>query len=111
VIGLTYETSSDSLRKIITEIESYINNHEGTSDDGNASFKSFGDSGLNVEVNYFVTVLNYTEFLKIRQEINLEIMDIVIRNKSDFAYPTQRLISDRPLGNATEKEVGNDATD
>jgi len=111
VIGLTYETSSDSLRKIITEIESYINNHEGTSDDGNASFKSFGDSGLNVEVNYFVTVLNYTEFLKIRQEINLEIMDIVIRNKSDFAYPTQRLISDRPIGNTTEKEVGNDATD
>ncbi|MGQ7853457.1 mechanosensitive ion channel family protein [Pedobacter sp. WC2501] len=111
VIGLTYETSSDSLRKIITEIESYINNHEGTSDDGNASFKSFGDSGLNVEVNYFVTVLNYTEFLKIRQEINLEIMDIVIRNKSDFAYPTQRLISDRPIGNTAEKEVGNDATD
>ncbi|MBO9673418.1 MAG: mechanosensitive ion channel family protein [Sphingobacteriaceae bacterium] len=111
VIGLTYETSSDSLRKIITEIESYINNHEGTSDDGNASFKSFGDSGLNVEVNYFVTILNYTDFLKIRQEINLEIMDIVIRNKSDFAYPTQRLISDRPASNTSEKEVGNDTTD
>jgi len=111
VIGLTYETSSDSLRKIISEIESYINNHQGTSDDGNASFKSFGDSGLNVEVNYFVTELNATQFLKIRQEINLEIMDIVVRNKSDFAYPTQRLINDRPLNNSTEKEVGNDATD
>jgi len=111
IIGLTYETNSESLRKIITEIESYINNHQGTSDDGNASFKSFGDSGLNVEVNYFVTVLNYAEFLKIRQEINLEIMDIVIRNKSDFAYPTQRLISDRPAPAGNNEEVGNDAMD
>lgn len=111
IIGLTYETSSESLRKIITEIESYINNHQGTSDDGNASFKSFGDSGLNVEVNYFVTVLDYAEFLKIRQEINLEIMDIVIRNKSDFAYPTQRLISDRPAPAGNNEEVGNDAMD
>jgi MscS family membrane protein len=111
VIGLTYETNSASLRKIITEIESYINNHKGTSDDGNASFKSFGDSGLNVEVNYFVTELNYTQFLQIRQEINLEIMDIVTRNKSDFAYPTQRLISDRIVSQGDNAEVGNDATD
>ena len=66
---------------------------------------------MNVEVNYFVTVLNYAEFLKIRQEINLEIMDIVIRNKSDFAYPTQRLISDRPAPAGDKEEVGNDATD
>lgn len=111
IIGLTYETSSNSLRKIISEIHDYINNHQGTSNDGNASFKSFGDSGLNVEVNYFVTELSYAEFLKIRQEINLEIMDIVIRNKSDFAYPTQRLISDRPIDHGDKEEVGNDATD
>ncbi|RBQ04971.1 mechanosensitive ion channel family protein [Pedobacter miscanthi] len=111
VIGLTYETSSNALRKIISEIQDYINSHVGTSDDGNASFKSFGDSGLNVEVNYFVTELNHAEFLKIRQEINLEIMDIVIRNKSDFAYPTQRLISDRPVAPGDKEEVGNDATD
>ncbi|KIA94901.1 mechanosensitive ion channel protein MscS [Pedobacter kyungheensis] len=111
IIGLTYETNSTSLRKIITEIESYINNHKGTSNDGNASFKSFGDSGLNVEVNYFVTELNYTQFLQIRQEINLEIMDIVMRNKSDFAYPTQRLISDRIVAQGDNTEVGNDTTD
>lgn len=111
IIGLTYETNSTSLRKIITEIESYINNHTGTSNDGNASFKSFGDSGLNVEVNYFVTELNFTQFLQIRQEINLEIMDIVMRNKSDFAYPTQRLISDRIAAQGDNTEVGNDTTD
>jgi len=109
-IGLTYETNADSVKKIVTEIETYINQRNETID-GNAAFKSFGDSGLNIEISYFVTVLNNAAFLKIRQEINLEIMDIVMRNKSDFAYPTQRLISDKPLKNDHEKEVGNDATD
>jgi MscS family membrane protein len=110
VIGLTYETTADSVRKIVADVEGYINQHEGTAE-GIASFKSFGDSGLNIEITYFVTILDHAEFSKIRQEINLEIMDIVIRNKSDFAYPTQRLISDRPLNDDHEKEVGNDAID
>ncbi|WP_316799130.1 mechanosensitive ion channel family protein [Pedobacter frigidisoli] len=109
-IGLTYETTGDSVKKIVSDIETHIRSHSGTTD-GSVAFKSFGDSGLNVEISYFVTILDNTEFIKIRQEINLEIMDIVMRNKSDFAYPTQRLISDRPLGGDHEKEVGDDATD
>jgi MscS family membrane protein len=110
-IGLTYETTANDVRKIVSEIETYINAHEGTNNDGTASFKSFGDSGLIVEINYFVKILNMDQFLDIRQEINLEIMDIVMRNKSDFAYPTQRLISDKSVTNDAEKEVGNDSMD
>jgi len=111
IIGLTYETKPASLKTIISEIQQLINQHAATNQDGNVSFKSFGDSGLNVEVNYFVTELNFLDFLNIRQEINLEIMDIVLRNNSDFAYPTQRLISDRPLAANEEKAVGNDTID
>ena len=110
IIGLTYETTAESVKNIISEIKAYINQRPGTVD-VHASFKSFGDSALNIEVNYFITNLDFNEFLRIRQEINLEIMDIVMRNKSGFAYPTQRLISDRPINNDHEKEVGNDATD
>lgn len=110
IIGLTYETTAESVKNIISEIEAYINQRPGTVD-VHASFKSFGDSALNIEINYFITNLDFNEFLRIRQEINLEVMDIVMRNKSDFAYPTQRLISDRPINNDHEKEVGNDAID
>ncbi|KLT64650.1 mechanosensitive ion channel protein MscS [Pedobacter sp. BMA] len=109
-IGLTYETTGDSVKKIVSDIAVYIRSFNGTADES-VAFKSFGDSGLNVEISYFVTILDNAEFIKIRQEINLEIMDIVMRNQSDFAYPTQRLISDRPPGGDHEKEVGNDATD
>ncbi|RNL50615.1 mechanosensitive ion channel family protein [Pedobacter jejuensis] len=105
--GITYETNAETIKKIVDEIRMYIYQHQDTSDDGNAYFEGFGDSSLNIEVIYFVSLTAYNDFLSIKQEINFKIMEIVMRNKSDFAYPTQRLINDR----SNEKAVGNDATD
>lgn len=108
--GITYETNAETIKKIVDEIRTYIRAHEDTSDDGNAYFEGFGDSSLNIEVIYFVSITAYNDYLSIKQEINFKIMEIVMRNKSDFAYPTQRLISDKQTP-AGDKEVGNDTTD
>ncbi|WP_225872367.1 mechanosensitive ion channel family protein [Pedobacter frigidisoli] len=108
--GITYETNAETIKKIVDEIKTYIREHEDTSDDGNAYFEGFGDSSLNIEVIYFVSLIAYNDYLSIKQEINFKIMEIVMRNKSDFAYPTQRLISDKTTA-IDNKEVGNDATD
>ncbi|PWS27945.1 mechanosensitive ion channel protein MscS [Pedobacter yonginense] len=107
--GITYETNAETIKKIVDEIRTYIRDHADTSDDGNAYFEGFGDSALNIEVIYFVSITAYNDYLSIKQEINFKIMEIVMRNKSDFAYPTQRLISDKLAG--TDDKVGNDATD
>ncbi len=106
--GITYETDAKTVRKIVDEIKAYIRAHHNTSDDGNAYFEGFGTSSLNIEVIYFVSLTEYADYLSIKQEINFKIMEIVMLNKSDFAYPTQRLISDNAI---KEKPVGNDATD
>ncbi|MBC6110201.1 mechanosensitive ion channel family protein [Pedobacter fastidiosus] len=108
--GITYETNAETIKKIVDEIRTFIRAHEDTSDDGNAYFEGFGDSSLNIEVIYFVSITAYNDYLSIKQEINFKIMEIVMRNKSDFAYPTQRLISDKATP-AGDKEVGNDTTD
>ncbi|MFC4211817.1 mechanosensitive ion channel family protein [Pedobacter lithocola] len=105
--GITYETDAETIKRIVDEIRNYIYEHQDTSDDGNAYFEGFGDSSLNIEVIYFVSLTAYNDFLSIKQEINFKIMEIVMKNKSDFAYPKQRLINDR----SNEKAVGNDATD
>ncbi|TDG37385.1 mechanosensitive ion channel family protein [Pedobacter changchengzhani] len=93
--GITYETDADTIKKIVQEIKTFIHDHEDTSEDGNAYFEGFGASSLNIEVIYFVSITAYNDFLAIKQEINFKIMEIVMGNKSDFAYPTQRLISDK----------------
>jgi MscS family membrane protein len=96
-IGLTYETTAPIIKNIVKEIKTYINSHPDTSGDGNAYFESFGDSSLNIDVFYFISLTALNDYLAIKEEINFEIMDIVARNKSDFAYPTQRLIADNSL--------------
>lgn len=108
--GITYETDAPTIKKIVDEIKTYIRQHPDTSDDGNAYFEGFGDSSLNIEVIYFVSITAYNDYLTIKQEINFKIMEIVMTNKSDFAYPTQRLISDKSAPVA-DTITGNDATD
>ncbi|WP_316802441.1 mechanosensitive ion channel family protein [Pedobacter nototheniae] len=108
--GITYETDAPTIKKIVEEIRTYIRQHPDTSDDGNAYFEGFGDSSLNIEVIYFVSITAYNDYLAIKQEINFKIMEIVMSNKSDFAYPTQRLISDQSAP-VSDKVPGNDATD
>ncbi|WP_131538190.1 mechanosensitive ion channel family protein [Pedobacter nototheniae] len=108
--GITYETDAPTIKRIVDEIKTYIRQHPDTSDDGNAYFEGFGDSSLNIEVIYFVSITAYNDYLAIKQEINFKIMEIVMTNKSDFAYPTQRLISDKSAPVA-DKAPGNDATD
>jgi len=108
--GITYETNAETIKKIVGEIKTYIREHEATSTDGNAYFEGFGDSALNIEVIYFVSITAYNDYLTVKEEINFKIMEIVMRNKSDFAYPTQRLISDH-TSHTDNKEVGNDTMD
>ncbi len=88
-VGLTYDTSAEQLKKISDEIADYINTFEGTSDDALVTFDSFGDSSLNIQVLYFVEVIDYNESMKIRERINYHIMKIVAENSAVFAFPSQ----------------------
>ncbi|MXV49835.1 mechanosensitive ion channel [Pedobacter sp. HMF7647] len=91
-IGLTYDTKPETLRKINNEISDYINQRELTNNDVTVIFESFGDWSLNLQVLYLVEMMDFNEYLKIREEINYKIMEIVQANGADFAYPTSKVI-------------------
>ena len=75
--------------KISKEIEEYVNKHPSTSNDTLVTFDSFGDSALNIQVLYFIEIVEYNEYMHIRQEINYRIMQIVTENGAGFAFPSQ----------------------
>ncbi len=95
-VGLTYDTPIEKIRKISDEIADYINTFEGTSDDALVTFDSFGDSSLNIQVLYFVEVIDYNESMKIRERINYHIMKIVAENSAVFAFPSQTVYHVNP---------------
>jgi MscS family membrane protein len=101
-IGLRYDTSPEVMRKISEEVQKVVNDHPATSDDTLVTFDSFGDSSLNIQVLYFIAIVDYNEYMRIRQDLNYKIMAIVEENGADFAYPSQTVfheyLGEKPTG-------------
>jgi MscS family membrane protein len=89
IIGLKYNTPSETMKTISQEIEKFVNEHPLTSNDTLVSFDSFGDSSLNIQVLYFIEIVDYNEYMHIREDINYRIMQIVSENGAEFAFPSQ----------------------
>jgi MscS family membrane protein len=88
-IGVLYSTPPDVLKNIISEIYDVLLIHEQTNDDPLVRFFEYGDSSLNILVTYLVNTNDYNIYCEVREEINYKIYEIVLRNGSDFAFPTR----------------------
>lgn len=87
-VGLTYDTSGEQIKAIVGDIQILLDQHPKTNEDGLVRFEEFGDSSLNITVLLYVDTTDYSEFMAVREEINLSIMDIVKKHGSDFAFPS-----------------------
>lgn len=92
-IGLVYQTSTRQVAAIVKDIQDHIDAHEHTNDEGVVRFKGFGSSSLDVMISYYVNTLDWELYLKVKEEINYKIMDIVAGHKSDFAFPTRTIFT------------------
>ena len=90
-IGVLYGTSEEQLKQIVEEIQKFIDNHPHTNQDGEIHFIEFGASSLDIMVLYYIDTMDWSVFLKIKEEINFEIMRIVQAHGADFAFPTQTI--------------------
>jgi len=89
-IGVTYDTSSDKLRKAVAILRDTMEQHPGT-DTSRAHFKSYGESALILDVAHWCAYLDYAEYLTCIEEINFEIKHRFEQEGIEMAYPTQTL--------------------
>ena len=68
------------------------------SDPVRARFVGFGASSLDSEVFACVTTRDWAEFLSIREEILLRVMDIIEQEGTALAFPSQTLYLGRDRG-------------
>jgi MscS family membrane protein len=87
-IGLTYETTPEQIKAIVTDIQEMINLHEKTNQDGRVRFQEFGSSSLDIMVMYFVDSPKWEDLINVKEDVNYKIMKIVKRHNSDFAFPS-----------------------
>lgn len=103
-ISLKYDTPVEVMHKISKEIETYVNGHDSTSNDTLVTFDSFGESALNIQVLYFIEIVDYNDYMHIREDINYRIMQIVAENKAEFAFPTQTVYHEYADGKPVKDE-------
>lgn len=88
-IGLTYNTSEDSMKAIMKNIEAYLVSHENIlSDSVLVRFDEFADSSLDIIIIFFINQTSLAELKRIKEDVNFEIMKIVRNNNAQFAFPS-----------------------
>lgn len=90
VLGLSYPTSMEKLRKIPEWIQTEAAKIEGVRLDF-ARFRDFGESSLNFEVVFYVTSKEYNAFADARELLGLAVLDRLRREGVDLAFPTRTL--------------------
>ncbi|AOM76579.1 mechanosensitive ion channel family protein [Pedobacter steynii] len=103
-IGITYETPAAAIKEIVTAINAFLSEHPKTAE-GYAVFDNFGDSALNIQVVYLVIQMPHNEYIRVKEEINFQLIAIVQQYGSDFAYPTQRVVGEEPPATSGNVDV------
>jgi MscS family membrane protein len=100
VIGLRYETSPEQLRDVLVKLREMLLGHPRVHPDpARARFIGFGASSLDIEVFAYVMTRDWAEFLGIREDILLRVMDIIEQAGTALAFPSQTLYLGRDRGN------------
>ena len=118
LIGLEYSATTEQIKKCVDEIKQMLIDHPGiakgddmgskkagrydrgiVSIDDLAGYKSnlfvvvdeFADSSINILVYCFSKTIVWGEFLAVKEDVMLKIMNIVEANGLGFAFPSQSL--------------------
>lgn len=88
-ISLTYNTKAEVMKLVSTQIKDFINQHSKTSHvDTVVAFNAFSASSLDIKVLYYIEIVEYEIYMEIKDEINYKVMELVLLNGANFAYPT-----------------------
>ncbi|RNI26812.1 mechanosensitive ion channel family protein [Rufibacter latericius] len=86
---LTYNTTSEQLKAIVTDIQALIDAYPRTNQDGRVRFFNLGPHSKEIMVLYFIDTIDYDQYIDVKEEINYQIVEIVEKHGAKFALPSQ----------------------
>ena len=98
-IGLRYETTPDQLRHVLARLrETFLGHPKVASDNLRIRFRKLGKCSLEIETFAYIRTKIWLEFIAIREDLNLRIMDVVNDSGTKFALPSQTTYFARDAG-------------
>jgi MscS family membrane protein len=91
-VGVTYETKPDQMRQAIADIREMLGRHPAIDQEFIlVNFTEFGSSSLDILVYCFTKTVVWKEYLEAREDVSLQIMDILDRLGLEIAFPSRSL--------------------
>ena len=106
-LGLVYGTTAEQLRAIMKDVEEALRAEPTLYKEGwSVVVKGLGASSIDVDVVATFETADWDAFAKVRQEMLLRFVEIVERNGSSFAFPTQTVHMIAPGGSSAGSSNG-----
>jgi len=93
IITLQYDTTVDQLKNIRDQIEKHITENDDYDKKVGLAVRvdKFSDSSIDMYVRCFTKTSSWSEWLKVKEKLAIEIKQIVEKNKASFAFPSQSI--------------------
>lgn len=89
-LRLRYETTREQLQGVMAELIAMLRDHERIAEEPlRVRFTGFGEYSLEVELYAYAMTDAWPEFLEIREDVLLRVMEIVERSGTRVALPTE----------------------
>jgi MscS family membrane protein len=85
LIRLQYGATAAQVRAIVTDIQALLRGEDDVLDLPSVAFEGFQSDGLELRVDYNLSLVDWQPFLRKREMLNLGIMEIVERHGGEFA--------------------------
>lgn len=91
-LRVTHDTPKDKLENVVQQINALLKNHpEVHPETIFATFDQYQDNGLGIFIYFFTKTTVWAEYLKVREEINFEILEILDNEEVSIGLPSRRV--------------------
>jgi MscS family membrane protein len=106
-LHLRVDTTPEQLRTILAEVQELLDHNPYVVRPGaSVRFVGFGEGSLDIEINCNLRTTQWAEFLKLREEILLKVVDFVREAGTGFTSPTPSVYFTAPDRDAVRRRIG-----
>jgi MscS family membrane protein len=103
-LNLRYETTPDQMRHVLVGLRALFGSHPKVGPELlRLRFAALGQASLDIEINAYITTADVDQFLAIREDLLLRVMDVVTEAGTGFAFPSQTLYMAQDRGLDAER--------
>lgn len=108
-LRVTHDTSKEKLESVVEQIKSLLkNNPEVHQETIFVTFDQYQDNGLGIFLYFFTKTTEWGEYLRIREEINFKILDILDNEGVSLGLPTRRVYMETDSENQSLGSISGD---